>query len=176
MSLRSSAAAPLTAIALGLGLALAGPAAAADAASSPQDRARFVAITRSLEAAPLAPGAREDRAWAMSWLTAAPDVSVNVCGYAIGDMTKGKFAHGGEILLQYTFAMGAFLIAHPQAAHDADAQQLAGVDSALNAYQALQKDDPGASSPTLQALLKTRTEGQLPAYIHKVAPKCARKG
>ena len=120
---------------LALGLALIFglvPAVAQDAASSASDRARFVSITRSLEEAPLQPNAREDRAWALGWLTEAPDVSVNVCLGSLGGLDEG-YPYAGEIMLQYVFAMAVLVIEHPEMANDANAQQVAGVSGALKA-------------------------------------------
>lgn len=55
----------LAALALGMALACAPAAAAApEVRSSPEDRRRFVSITRSLEQAPLNPALKADREWA----------------------------------------------------------------------------------------------------------------
>jgi hypothetical protein len=161
---------------LALGLALVcglTPASAADTRSSPEDRERFVSITRNLEEVPLNPNLKADRAWALSWLTDAPDVSVNVCLASLGDMDQSEYPYAGEIVLQYTFSMAALVIEHPET--DPNAQQLAGAEGALNAYLAILRDKPDAKSPALEALLETRTRGELPDFVRKAAIRCSAK-
>lgn len=150
------------------------PAIAADGRSSPEDRARFVAITHKLEAAPLQPDARADRAWAVSWLTEAPDISVTVCLTSLG-FTDEHYPYSGEILLQYAFSMATLVIEHPETARDLNAQQLAGAEGALRAYRSILGTQPDAKSPALDALLETQARGELPAFIGKDAEHCTAK-
>ncbi len=161
-----------------LGLALVcglTPASAADTRSSPEDRERFVSITRNLEEAPLNPNLTADRAWALSWLTDAPDVSVNVCLASLGDIDQSKYPYASQLVLQYMFSMAALVIEHPQTVNDPNAQQLAGAEGALNAYLAILRDKPDAKSPALEALLETRTRGELPDFVRKAAIGCLAK-
>ena len=163
--------------ALALGLAWVGglaSATAADAQSSPEDRARFVSITRTLETAPLRPEAKADRAWALAWLTNAPDVSVNACLTTLGDMEK-DYPYGGEVLVQYVFEMGVLVLEHPEAASDANAQQLDGVEGALKVYRAILAAKPKARSPGLDALLDAQGQGQLPDVTRKNWASCQAK-
>jgi hypothetical protein len=71
-------------------------------------------VTQSLEAAPLDPRLRAERAWAMQWLIDAPDVSVTACLDPLGGMSIRSFDHGDEIIAQYTLSMAAFIIKHPE--------------------------------------------------------------
>jgi hypothetical protein len=160
---------------LALGLALISglvPAMAQDARSSPADLARFVSITRSLEEAPLQPNARADRAWALRWLTEAPDVSVRVCLSSLGGMEEG-YAYEGEIMLQYTFSMAVFVIQHPGMTNDPNAQQVAGVAGALRAYRAILSNRPNARSPSLDSLMEIESRGGLPEFIRGGAANCS---
>ncbi len=163
---------------LALGLALVcrlTPASAADTHSSLQDRARFVSITRSLEEAPLKPSLKPDRDWALSWLTDAPDIAVNVCLDSLGEVTKSNYPYAPEIVLQYTFSMAALVIEHPETTNDPNAQQLAGVEGALKAYRSILRDKPDAKSSDLEALLETRTRGELPDFIRTATSRCSAK-
>ncbi|HEX5184204.1 MAG TPA: hypothetical protein VFW19_13785 [Allosphingosinicella sp.] len=156
--------------ALALGATLvcgAAPAPAAPAPSSPQDRQRFVSITHRLEQAPLDPALKADREWAIAWLVDAPDVTVHVCGDALGGLLRSNYVYGPEILVQDALSMGAFAIEHPEAANDPDATQLAGVEGALDAYRSILRDKPEARSPALDALLQARSRGALPDFIRK---------
>lgn len=157
------------ALALAFGLV---PASAAQAQSSSQDRARFVSITRTLEAAPLQADGRADRAWALQWLTEVPDVSVTICMNSLGDL-GGDYRYSGEIALQYVFAMAVQIIEHPEMANDQNALQLAGVVGALRTYRAILSAEPGAKSAVLDSLLETEARGGLPAMILSDSPNCS---
>src|SRR4051794_16470428 len=98
--------------ALALGVALVcglTPAFASAAHSSPADRQRFVSITRSLEQAPLNPGLKADREWALAWLTDAPDVSATVCAEPLGGFAQSTYTYEAEITVQDIFSMAAFV-------------------------------------------------------------------
>jgi hypothetical protein len=151
------------------------PASAADTRSSPEDRARFVSITRTLEEAPLNPSLKPDFEWALSWLTDAPDVSVSACLTTLGGLPQSNYPYAGEIVLQYIFSMGAFVIEHPEAANDANAQQLAGAEGALHTYGSILRDKPDAKSPDLEALREVRARGELPDYVREALISCAAK-
>jgi hypothetical protein len=164
-------------VALALGLALVcGPnvASAGKKRSSPEDLQRFVAVTRSLEQAPLDEKLQRDRQWALAWLTEAPDVSVTICTDALGGMYDADYPHTAEIILQDSFAMGAFAIEHPDKANDPEAQQLAGVEGALNAYRSILRDRPAAKSAFLDKLLQTQTQGGLPDHVRQALVVCSK--
>ena len=160
--------------ALALGLSLIGgmsPASAAGKTTTPQEKARFVAITRSLEDAPLKPDARADRQWALAWITEAPDVSVNICASVLKDVLDSKNPYGPELVGQYLF--GASAIEHPDSTDEA--QQLAGMESVIKTYRSIVRDKPGAASADLDALVKVQADGALPAFVHKGYEACATK-
>jgi hypothetical protein len=164
--------------ALALGLALVfwpAPSIAADVHSSPEDRARFISITHKLEEAPLQSSFRADRAWALSWLTDAPDVAVNVCLTPLGDLDQRSYPYASEIVLQYMFSMAALIIEHPETKNDSNAQQLAGVVGALNAYRSILRDNPDAKSPALDQLLETQARGGLPDFVRNASAHCSAK-
>jgi hypothetical protein len=148
------------------------PTMAQDAHSSPDDRARFVSITRTLEEAPLQPNARALRTWALRWLTEAPDVSVNVDLCSLGGMEEG-YPYEGEIMLQYTFSMAVLVIQHPEMANDPNARQVAGVAGALRAYRAILSSRPDARSPRLDSLMEIESRGGLPEFILGQSASCS---
>jgi len=141
-------------------------------ASSAEDKARFVSITRNLDEAPFAPNAKADRAWAVDWLAEAPDVSVAACLDPLGHVDNDKYAYGAEIVVQYMFEMGAFVIQHPETSQDMPKQQLAGVEGALKTYRSILRDRPDAQSPALDKLLEIRARGDLPAFVNQAWKKC----
>ena len=161
-----------------LGVALVcGPAPASSAGprSSPEDRQRFVSITRNLEQAPLNPGLKPDLQWALEWLIAAPDITVTICRTSLPGVVESKYPYAGEIVVQDMLSMGAFAIEHPEAANDQAAKQLAGEEGALNAYRSILRDKPDAKFPALDDLLQTQARGGLPEFARKAAISCAAK-
>jgi hypothetical protein len=142
------------------------------APSSPDDRARFVSITRTLEEAPLQASLRADREWALRWLTEAPDVSVTICLSSLGDMEEG-YQYAAEIMLQYTFSMAVLVIQHPDMANDPNARQVAGAAGALRAYRAILRSRPDARSPGLDSLMEIESRGGLPEFILGRSASCS---
>jgi hypothetical protein len=151
------------------------PASALSASSPPEDRQRFVSVTRKLEQAPLNPALKADREWALAWLTDTPDVSVTICPDALGGVVGSKYRYAGEILIQDMFSMAALVIEHPETATDANAQQLAGVEGALKAYRSILVGKPKARSPALEALLQAQSRGQLADLVRKAQARCFAK-
>ena len=102
-----------------------------------------------------------------------PDVTVNICLKPLGRVTDEHFAHASLIVVQYSLAIGAFIIEHPDKADDLDAQQLAGVEGALNAYRSMLAAEPDRKSPALEKLLALHASGQLPAFVRDAYRQCA---
>jgi hypothetical protein len=147
-----------------------------NAHSSPEDRQRFVSIVQSLERAPLNPSLQDDRKWAIQWLMDAPDVSVTVCTDSLEGVLTKAYTHSPDIVVQYTLAMAAFVIENPAKSNDPDAQQLAGIEGALNAYRAMRAAQPDEKSPALEKLLGMQSKGELPGFAHTAFLHCSAKG
>jgi hypothetical protein len=139
--------------------------------STPEERARFVAIAQKMEQSPLDPGLRPEREWALFWLIQVPDVTVNVCTAPLGDFLKKKYKYSPEIVMQVTFSSGQFIIEHPDQAKDANAQIVAGVEGALRAYQSILKAKPDAKSKDLDDLIQKQSQGTLNEYVRDAAGK-----
>lgn len=149
------------------------PAFAKEAAqSSAKDQQRFVTIVRQLEQAPLDRKLRGDRAWAIQWLTDAPDISVSACLTPLGSLSDENYAYAAELTVQYILGMGAFIIENPAKASDIDAQQLAGVESALVAYRAIRQSQPDKQSPALEKLVAMQSSGELPKFVGEAYRQC----
>lgn len=144
--------------------------------SSPEDRQRFVSVVQRLEHAPLDPSLQDDRAWAVRWLTDAPDVSVEACLDPLGGVSEKDYAHAPAIVVHYMIAMAAFIIENPAKANDPDAQQLAGVEGALNAYRAMRIARPNDKSAALEKLLEMQSRGELSGFVRKAYHRCMSKG
>ncbi|HEY0313369.1 MAG TPA: hypothetical protein VGC56_12840 [Allosphingosinicella sp.] len=149
------------------------PASATETPSSPADRQRLVSLAHKLEQTPLDPALKDDRAWAIEWLTNVPDIAVEICSEPLGGLVQSKYRYAPEIVVQDMFSMAAFQIEHPKSATDLAAQQLAGVQGALKVYRAILKDKPNARSPALDTLLQTEAMGGLPDFARKAWLACA---
>lgn len=140
--------------------------------SSPEDRQRFVSLVHRIEHAPLDPSLRDNRAWAVQWLQDAPDVTVSACLDPLGGVSINRYVHSNEVIVQYMLGMGSFIIENPEKVNDQDAQQLAGVESALKAYESMRTIQPDDQSPELNSLLAMKSEGKLPAFVQKAFRQC----
>lgn len=140
--------------------------------STPEERARAVQIAKSLRADPLAANLQADREWLVEWLVEVPDVSVKLCTTFLGDLGDSKSGYPGAILATFLASEAAFVIEHPESAKDAENAYLAGVDGALDAYEAIHKKDMSYRLSHLDDLIQMRDQGKLAQYVHATAKKC----
>jgi hypothetical protein len=139
--------------------------------STPEEREEFIAIAHKLEQSPLDKSLRKEREWALLWLIQVPDVHVNICTTPLGDFMDSKYKYSAEIVGQMTFSSGVFAIEHLGKPADDAAQYLAGVEGALNAYQAILKSKPEAKSKALDGLLEKQNRGQLADFVRDASSK-----
>ena len=142
--------------------------------STPEERQRMVALVHSMEQAPLDDSLRPEISWTLKWLVEVPDISVSVCTGPFGKFWDEKYKHVPDhFVAQYTFAMAAFLIEHPDATNDKVAQYIAGMENVLRAYQSVLKAKPQAHSKNLDELLQKQSEGKLADFVREAsAAKC----
>lgn len=165
--------------ALALGLALFGELSAAkadEATSSIADRQRFLSIAQKLEKSPLDRSLHADRAWAMTWLIDAPDVSVTVCADALGGRSEFNYAYFQEILTQYSYSMAASVIEHPEMSKEPVALQIAGLEGAVSAYSAILRSKPRAHSAHLDKMIELQKRNELPQFASKALTTCLAAG
>jgi hypothetical protein len=131
--------------------------------STRAERDRALKVTKELEADPLAPQYRSDRAWLIKWIQDIPDITVQICV----DPVEGNsnYRYNRELLLQKTFASAAYIIQHSVRDRDDISVETAGVEGALKAYESILKRYPQAHSPYWDRLLKKRDEGTLRDYV-----------
>lgn len=152
----------------------AAPADEAAVADDKAERARMLAWTRELEAAPLAKDAETKRSWLVDWLREVKGLKVVVCD-AFGVLEQSNRKVGSLLLTQYMFGSASYLIEHPSANGRDAAVQLAGVTSALKAYAALRKADPLQRVGHFDQLLELQAKGGLSEYVRSRAfEKCSK--
>jgi len=144
--------------------------------STPEERARFVQVAHKVEANPLDPALKEDARWALKWITDVPDIEVSLCPAPLGGLIGSHSKYEAALFGDYALALGAFVIEHPDKAKDEAAVNLAGVTSALKAYQAILKQDPKATSAALEELLKKQAKGELGDFVQKATREQCKEG
>jgi len=143
--------------------------------STPEQRAKVIALTRSLEREPLSENAPATRQWLRKWIIEVPDIKVYACDDLLGHGLGDNYPYSTEVKLQPMFSAAAFAIEHPGKARDEHAQRYAGVEGALRAYEALLKSKPEAKSAFLDDLLTKRDTSELADHVAKLAKeKCKR--
>lgn len=133
------------------------------APSTRAERDRALKVTRELEADPLSPQYRDDRAWLIKWIQDVPDITVEICVDPAA--ASSNYRYSRELMLQKTFASASFIIQHSARDRDDIATENAGVEGALRAYEAILKKSPQAHSPYWDRLLKKREDGTLHDYV-----------
>jgi len=144
--------------------------------SSDQDEEKFVRLTQQLEADPLRDTDKSMRSWLLQWATDSPDITVLVCD-VMEFVTVKETPNPGIYTTQMMFGNAAYQISNPEKRNDLLATQLAGVRSALKAYESITAKDPEAKISHFEELLKKDKEGTLSAYLAPVVEKeCSESG
>ena len=156
-----------------------------DKPSTPEERQKALTLTKKLERNPLGPEAVADRKWlTKNRIIEIPDITVPVCDelrspWSLGQMSQYRYSR--ELIAQQLAGSMAYLIEHPQEAtkvksgadQDDFAINKAGLDSALNAYEAIVKNNaPGSKWAPLEELMKKRQAGSLDDYVRAATLKC----
>ncbi|MEZ5429357.1 MAG: hypothetical protein R2747_24120 [Pyrinomonadaceae bacterium] len=129
-----------------------------------KDRENLIKASKFLEENPFDKDAKNIRAWAFTWAAETKDVTVIVCGGTAGPFLDKKVKYGGELLNQYLIAMTAFKLQNPDNA-DENAAQLAGVESALRAYEKMIAEKPKGKSDKIDELVAKRNSGELAKWV-----------
>ena len=137
-----------------------------------EDRQRLVAIAHKLEAAPLNPALGPERAWAVSWIVAAPDIHVRICTSLLSDLRRPRYKYKSQIGDQLLISSAAFLIEHPDQADGIAKQSVGGMEGVLKAYSAIIKADPQATAKSLDALLEKQRDGKLADAVGEIVKDC----
>lgn len=170
--MRPSAVFSLSCLALTL---LSGPppcGAAERGPSTPEERQRAVSIARRLEAEPLGPTAKDDRAWVIKWLIEVPDIHVEACTEFLGPLLDSKRNFSSEIFGQMLISDVAYVIEHPDKADDGVSRFAAGLEGALKTYESILKTKPKARWPFLDELIRRRDSGTLQDHVRSSMEKC----
>lgn len=142
------------------------------APSTPEERKRFLDLTRKLEQSPLDKTLYPDKKWALKWIDDIPDINVTICPDILGrEFLVSGYKYEADVQAQVVFGNVAFLIEHPDKANDHLAQYTAGIESALKAYKSILRADPVVSA-ALEKLIQTQTQGKLPDFVRETSRAC----
>jgi hypothetical membrane protein len=143
--------------------------------STPEERARFIALVQSLERDPLAANANATRQQLRDWTIEVPDIRFKVCPDLLGDVIGIDYPYSREINLQVVLSGAVLTIENPGEARNDVAVYTAGVEGALRAYEVLVKSTPDAHFAVLDDLIAKRDRGELVDHIARLAnEKCKR--
>ena len=152
---------------------LAAPDSAQDGApergpSTPAERARVVQMALDAEKSPLQIQAR-DGEWLEAWVNDIPDLTFNKSAPAswLSAVVKGDAREA--IKFQYKASVMAFQINNPQQAELQSANDLAGMEGVLRAYESLLRKNPHYRCVKLDLALKARNQGELPGFLKTVS-------
>jgi hypothetical membrane protein len=139
--------------------------------STPEERAKFVALTRSLELDPLAENASATRQRLQDWVIEVPDIRFKVCTELLGDALGDEYPYSRELNVQAVLSGAVLTLEDPGEARDDVAVYTAGVEGALRAYQMLVQSRPDAHSAALDDLLEKQRQHELADHIARLAKK-----
>jgi hypothetical membrane protein len=155
--------------------ALQPPHAEARAPSTPEERARFVALVRLLERDPLAANANATRQQLRQWAIDVPDIRFKVCPDLLSHAVADDYPYSREVNLQVVLSGAVLTIEDPGNARDDVAVYTAGVEGTLRAYEVLVKSRPDAHLAVLDDLIEKRDRGELVDHIARLTnEKCKR--
>ncbi|MEO8042781.1 MAG: hypothetical protein ABI646_09245 [Acidobacteriota bacterium] len=136
------------------------------------EKENVIAAARALETAPLSSETSKIADRALKWTIQTEEVSLIACGntFALFSDKKNKDA-SSLMTMAYMIGMAAYRIQNPT--KDENAVQLAGLETALTAYEAAVKEKPKTKSERADMLLPQRSKGELAAAVN--AGDCGKK-
>lgn len=136
------------------------------AQKSSLDKTTFVKAVNILEQDPFIKDAKKYREAMTLYLIETSDVSVVLC---TSDLTKPlfekKYKFSNELFSQNMFGNAAYKLENPGEANNENAAQLAGLESALRAYEAMVKANPKAQLKAADDLITKRNNGELARLV-----------
>jgi hypothetical protein len=135
------------------------------------EKENVIAAARALESSPLEKETAKKAERALKWAIETDEVSLIVCGGTFSLFSDKKNKQSSLMTMAYTIGMAAYKIENPT--KDENSVQLAGLETALKAYEMAVKEKPKTKSDQVDALLVKRSNGELPAIVS--AADCGKK-
>lgn len=135
------------------------------------DRENVIAAVRALETAPLEKNTAKIAERALKWTIETDEVSLIACGGTFGSFSDKKNKQSSLMTMAYMIGMAAYKLENPT--RDENSVQLAGLETALKAYEIAVREKPKTKSDQVEALLVKRVNGELAALVN--AANCGKK-
>jgi hypothetical protein len=131
--------------------------------------ARILTQSKWLEANPLAENRGEVVSEVMNWWIANPKLTLTSCAIPL----SGKNGKAEKIMTVLApIGVGAFLLENPTRRRDTFAANVAGIESALRAYERAVAQDETVRDTFYDDLVRQMKAGELSAYVKDKYPKC----
>ncbi|XLZ69771.1 hypothetical protein ABT364_25095 [Massilia sp. SR12] len=157
-------------------IAFAAPAAAERGPSTPEERARVVAMAEAANRDPLGVMNSTDGRWFMKWADDVPDYSFGPDRGAFWmESTAAKGDLRRVLRFHHTLSTAAYQVQHQvfdpmKDPAQMEAKTMAGIDGLLRAYESLKDKRPENRSEVLDNALTLRDQGKL-ATLYKSLPQ-----
>lgn len=161
---------------LALAIGIAAPAAAERGPSTPEERARVIALAEAANRDPLGVMNSADGRWFMKWSDEIPDYSFGPDRGALWMETSAAKGDLRRVLrFHHTLSTAAYQVQHQmydpmRDPAQMEAKTMAGIDGLLRAYESLKDKRPENRSEVLDNALTLRDQGKL-ATLYKSLPQ-----
>ena len=135
------------------------------------EKENVIAAARALETAPLEGNTSKMAERALKWAIETDEVSLVACGGTFSLFSDKKNKQSSLMTMSYTVGMAAYKLQNPTG--DENSVQLAGLETALKAYEIAVKEKPKTKSDQVEALLVKRSNAELSALVK--AADCGKK-
>ena len=135
------------------------------------EKENVIAAAKALETAPVDKNTAKMIERAIAWTIATDEVHLIACGGTFSLFSDKKNKQSSHMTGAYMVGMAAYRLRNPNA--DENAVQLAGLETALKAYEIAVKEKPKTKSDQVEALLVKRSNGELAGIVK--AADCGKK-
>lgn len=132
-----------------------------------------IKVAKAIESGPVTKDLAGQYSDALKWVIETDEVSIIACGGIFSLFSDKKNKASSDMTAGYTIGMAAFKLENPDKAADEDAAQLAGLNTALKAYEFYVKDKPKNKNDKVEALIVKRDSGNLIETVR--AANCGKK-
>jgi len=143
--------------------------------STPEERARFVALVHSLESDPVGEHSNATREQLRRWMRDVPDIRFKVCPELLASALTDEYPYSRALSLQAMLSGATLTLERPGEAREDVAVYTAGLQGALRAYEVLLRSRPDAHRVELDELVKKRDRGELRDHLARLAKERCKK-
>jgi carboxypeptidase Q len=136
--------------------------------STQEERARVLQMALDSEKNPLQIQATNAE-WLKKWVNDVPDLTLNYGAVSDWLGRAAKQESREAIKFQFTASVMAFQIKNPALANTQSANDLAGVEGVLRAYETLVSQDDKHRSVKMDSVLAARNKSELPAFLKSLS-------